>query len=163
VYDSHCQGRQIIGLRFINVDIPSQAMIKKATIQFTCDEKTTAGCTLEIQGEDTDSSFVFNNQEKDISGRSRTRSAVGWRPVRWTRPGQANAMECTPDLKSIVQEIISRPGWSPGSSLSFIITGLGIGQRTAVSFETSPLKAARLTVDYEETIYRNKASGKNEQ
>jgi hypothetical protein len=163
VYDSHCQGRQIIGLRFINVDIPSQAMIKKATIQFTCDEKTTAGCTLEIQGEDTDSSFVFNNQEKDISGRSRTRSAVGWRPVRWTRPGQANAMERTPDLKSIVQEIISRPGWSPGSSLSFIITGLGIGQRTAVSFETSPLKAARLTVDYEETIYRNKASGKNEQ
>lgn len=159
VYDSRCLGRQTVGLRFSTVDIPPQAVIKKAIIQFTSDEKTVAGCTLQIQGEDADSSIVFNSTGKDISGRSRTRSAVGWRAARWIRPGQANGVEQTPDIKTIVQEIINRPGWQQGNSLSFIVTGLGIGQRTAVSYETSPLKAARLIVDYEYTIYRNKTSG----
>lgn len=156
VYDSRRQGRQTVGLRFNKVDIPRQALIKKAVIQFTAHEKTTDGCSLAIQGEDADDSRTFNTLYRDISGRNRTVSTVSWIAPRWARKGQCAGSEQTTDLKTIVQEIINRPGWTQGNSLSFIITGLGLGKRTAVSYDTSFQKASRLVVQYDMTIYRKK-------
>jgi hypothetical protein len=54
----------------------------------------------------------------------------------------------TPDLKTIVQEIVDRGTWQSGNAMSFIITGTG--HRTAVSYEGQTGYAPLLHVTYTE-------------
>ncbi len=55
-----------------------------------------------------------------------------WSPVPWTTKGEAGPDQQTPDLASIIQEIVNRPGLSSGNSLVVIITGTG--ERVAESY-----------------------------
>ena len=52
----------------------------------------------------------------------------------------------TPELKTIVQEIVSRASWASGNSMAFIITGTG--HRTAKSYDGSSGEAPLLHVEY---------------
>jgi len=52
----------------------------------------------------------------------------------------------TPDLKTVVQEIIGHPGWQSGNPLTFLINGTGT--RNAYSFERSPAHAPLLVIEY---------------
>ncbi|GAH07743.1 unnamed protein product, partial [marine sediment metagenome] len=52
----------------------------------------------------------------------------------------------SPDLTAIVQELVDRPGWSPGSSMVFVINGTG--SRTSESYDGEADSAASLHVDY---------------
>ena len=53
----------------------------------------------------------------------------------------------TPDLASIVQEVIDRPGWTSGNAMAFIITGSGT--RVAAAFENSSYDACELVLEYD--------------
>ncbi len=53
----------------------------------------------------------------------------------------------TPDLKSIVQEIVDRAGWAQNNSMAFIITGTG--KRTARAYDVSATKAPKLVITYQ--------------
>jgi Predicted metal-dependent phosphoesterases (PHP family) len=149
-YDTKTTGSQVVGLRFNGIAIPQGATISKAYIQFTVDEKTNAGCTLTIKGEASDNVSTFTSAPKNISGRSVTSASIGWIPSGWPTVGQSGSAQQTPDLKAIVQEIVGRAGWSSGNSLAFVVTGTGNAKRTAVSYETSPAKAASLYIEYKE-------------
>jgi hypothetical protein len=139
-------------LRFNNLAIPQGVAISKAYIQFTVDEKTTAGCNLTIKGEKSASSLTFSTGSTNISGRTKTSAGVNWVPLGWTKVGVTETAQQTPDLKAIVQEIVNISNWNFGGSMAFIITGTGNGKRTAVSFDTNTLKAATLFVEYEEVV-----------
>ena len=52
----------------------------------------------------------------------------------------------TPDLTSIVQEIVDRGGWSSGNDMVFIITGSG--ERTAESHNGEPANAPILRIEF---------------
>jgi Tfp pilus tip-associated adhesin PilY1 len=52
----------------------------------------------------------------------------------------------TPELKTIVQEIVNRFSWTSGNAMAFIITGSG--QRTAKSYDGSSGEAPLLHVEY---------------
>jgi PilY1 beta-propeller domain len=52
----------------------------------------------------------------------------------------------TPDLSSIVQEIVNRDGWQDDNSMAFIVTGTG--RRTASSYEGNSGSAPLLHVEY---------------
>jgi hypothetical protein len=54
-------------------------------------------------------------------------------PVPWDVVGEADLDQQTPNLASIVQELVLRPGWSSGNAIALIVTGTGT--RTAESFE----------------------------
>jgi hypothetical protein len=54
--------------------------------------------------------------------------------------------QTTPNLKSIVQEIVNRTGWNPGNAMSFIITGTG--KRSASAYEKSSSAGAVLVIKY---------------
>lgn len=138
---------QTVALRF-KLDVPPSTEINEANIQFTVDKANSGDSKLTIKAEATDNSAPIVDQNKNVSSRARTKATVVWSPKNWTKPGDAGSDQKTPNLKSIVQEIIDRPNWKTGHYITFIITGSGT--RTAKSYDGSPSGAASLTVSYSE-------------
>ncbi len=117
---------QTVGIRFNGVNIPPGSLVMNAYIQFTCDETSNRNpCNLVIQGQAADNASTFSTSARNISSRNRTAASVNWSPPDWTSEGMAGPGQRTPDLSSIVQEIVNRAGWSQGNSLVVIITGTG--------------------------------------
>ena len=114
---------QTVGMRFNAVTIPPGAAITNAYIQFQVDEANSEVTSLVIEGEATDNAITFSSSSGNISSRGRTASYVSWSPVPWTTVGLAGPDQQTPNIASIIQEIVNRPGWSSGNSLVVIITG----------------------------------------
>ncbi len=138
---------QLVGIRFNDLDIPQGAIITDASIQFQADETHSGATTLLIEGQATDNALTFTRANGNISSRSRTNAIVDWEPAPWTLVGEAGSDQQTPDITSIIQEIVDRPGWSSGNSLAIIITG--IGRRTAESFDGDAAGAPVLHVEYQ--------------
>ena len=137
---------QIVGLRFNGISIPPGATILEAYVQFTVDEVSTRSCSLVIEGQAADNATTFTGTGYDISNRPLTSAAVSWNPASWSTVGVAGQDQRTPDLSSVLQEIISRPGWQLGNSLAMILTGSGT--RTAVAYDQSKSQAPQLLVTY---------------
>lgn len=140
---------QTIGLRFRSVPVPAGSTITSATIQFTSDEVHTRPTSLTIAAEAADSAPTFARTPKNISNRPRTKGSAQWTPAPWTTEGAAGPDQRTPDLSSIVQEIISRPGWVEGNAMTFIITGSG--RRNSESRNKDKGTPAQLTIQYTTT------------
>ena len=119
-------GTQKIGLRFNTLNVPQGATITNATIVFRAvaadSPNTNTGATsLTLRGQAADNPTTFTSTAWDITNRSTTTASVAWSPAAWT----AGADYSTPDLKTIVQEIVNRAGWASGNSMAFIVTGTG--------------------------------------
>ena len=140
---------QVVGLRFQGVTIPRGAAISSAYVQFTTERVTLTPtpAQLRISGEASDNAAAFNPAHS-ISSRPATRAAVAWAPAAWKIPHEEGPDQRTPNLKGIVQEVTSRPGWNPGNSMVLTITGTGC--RTATSYEKKRTSAAKLVVTYHE-------------
>ncbi len=114
---------QVVGIRFPSVPLPPMAHVTEAHIPFDTDEirpgQTDAPVTIAIHGEASVASAALSDSAHDLSSRSPTRSAVTWTPE-----SSANEHDelFTPDIKSIVSEIISLPGWRSGSPLAVLMT-----------------------------------------
>jgi hypothetical protein len=144
VYDGGAN--QTVGMRFQNVTIPQGATVVNAYVQFQVDELSSVGTSLTIEGDDRDDAPTFISSNGNISSRTRTTAAVPWSPVEWVTVGEAGPDQRTPDVGSIVQEIVGRPGWSSGNSLVVIITGTG--ERVAEAYDGSSAGAPLLHVVY---------------
>ncbi len=140
-------GDQTVGMRFNGVDIPQGATILKATVQFEVDEPNTVDTDLIIQGEAADDATTFTSVKWSITSRPRTMAAVPWSPIAWETKHEAGPDQETPNIASVIQEIVGQQGWSNGNSLVIIISGTG--ERTAKSFDGKQSAAAPLlTVEY---------------
>jgi uncharacterized repeat protein (TIGR01451 family) len=137
---------QLVGMRFNGVNIPPGANITNAFVQFQADEIGSEATSLIIQGQDIDNAPTFTSATGNISSRSRTTASVSWAPVPWTTIGEAGLAQRTPDITSVVQEIVNRSGWSSGNSLVVIISGTG--HRTAESYNGVPAAAPLLHVEF---------------
>jgi hypothetical protein len=124
---------QTVGLRFAGLSIPQGATIQSAYIQFQCRVATTAAASLLIEGQAADNAPTFAKITNNISSRARTSADVGWVPAPWGTVGAQGPDQQTPDLTSVIQEIVNRGGWASGNSMVFIITGTGV--RTAEAFD----------------------------
>jgi PKD repeat protein len=143
VYDG---SNQKVGLRFNGVTIPKGATITYAYVQFQVDESNSGATSLTIQGENADNALTFSSSSGNISSRTRTTASVSWNPVPWTTTGVAGPDQRTPNIASVIQEIVGGNGWSSGNSLVIIITGTG--ERTAESYDGSSSGAPLLHVEY---------------
>ncbi len=139
-------GDHLVGIRFQDVNIPQGVTIKQAYIQFTVDARNSAPTNLSIYGEAKDHTSRFSGSRRNISSRATTTMSVSWQPPAWGTVGVAGLGQRTPSLAAIVQEIVDRPGWKPGNSLSFIITGSGY--RQAESYNGVKASAPVLHVEY---------------
>jgi hypothetical protein len=137
---------QTVGIRFTNIDIPQGAIITSAYLQFQTDEVSSGATSLLIWGEDADDTAAFANVANNVSSRTKTDAAASWSPAAWTTVGEAGLAQRPPDLSAIVQEIVSRGGWSALNDMAFIITGTG--ERTAEAFEGGAARAPLLHIEY---------------
>ncbi|MEE9344539.1 MAG: metallophosphoesterase [Methylococcales bacterium] len=140
-------GDQTIGMRFNNVTIPQGTTIVDAYIQFTAANPSSTVTSLTLEGEATDNAITFvNNINGHVSTRPRTTASIPWSPVAWATVGAAGVDQRTPNLSSIVQEIVNRSNWTSNNSLAFIVTGSG--KREADAFEANASAAPVLHVEF---------------
>lgn len=133
IYDN-INGAQIIGLRFNNITIPSGAFIENATLQFTTDEFSTGVSLLGIYGEAVANAAPFDpNQNFNVSSRQSTGAAVAWSPPEWLVLGDSGPAQQSPDITSILQEIVNQPGFVSGNSVVIMLDG--VGRRVSESFD----------------------------
>jgi hypothetical protein len=136
---------QTVGVRFAGVSIPQGATISNAYIQFVTDEAQSEATTVTIKAQAADNAPTYTSTAGNVSSRARTTASVSWSPPAWTTIGAAGADQRTPNLASVVQEVVNRPGWASGNAIAFIVTGSG--HRTAVSYNGGATKAPLLHVD----------------
>jgi hypothetical protein len=137
---------QLAGMRFVSLDIPPDAVITSAYIQFTVDEVSTGAASLVIGGELTDNAQTFAKVSGDISSRADTIATVDWTPPDWNTVGASGVEQQTADISAVIQEIIGQSGWATGNALVLMISGTG--RRTAESYNGDKLAAPLLHVEY---------------
>jgi hypothetical protein len=140
---------QTIGMRFNEVSIPRDASITNAYVQFQVDETSSVETSLTVRGEAVGDAATFTSASGSISARPTTTAETPWSPPPWTTVGEAGLDQRTPDIASVIAEIVVLPGWSSGNSLVILITGSG--ERTAESFDGSPAAAPMLHAEYTTT------------
>lgn len=143
-------GTQTIGLRFRAIDIPQGETIHRADITFlavAADPPNTndGPSNLLIAGEDSSDPQAYADTLHNISSRTPTDATVSWSPPPW----DAGASYTTPDLSTVVQEIVNRADWSTGSDMAFIITGSG--SRSAASYDGAAAYAPLLRIEWGES------------
>lgn len=139
---------QLVGVRFPNLAIPAGATITSAAIQFIGrlnDPNNQNPISLTLRGQAADNPATFTTTASNIFNRADTAAAVNWVPPNWAS-SETGTNARTPELKTVVQEIVDRPGWASGNAMAFKITGSGT--RRAWSFNGSAGDAARLTVQW---------------
>ena len=148
------RSNQIVGIRFNGIAVPQGATISSANIQFKVDEtKNTDICTLSIHGERTTNASTFTNSRRNISSRLMTTAFESWSPEPWLVVGAKGPDQRTPNIASVIQEIVNQPGWSEGNSLVIIISGTG--KRVAESFNGDQADAPILHIEYEAEASNN--------
>ena len=139
---------QLVGMRFPGIPIPQGSTITNAYIVFTTDEVTADPTSLSITMEDSDNPGTFTIADFDISSRPTIASSVAWNDIpAWNTVGASGYEQQTPDLTTLVQQMVDRPGWAPGNAMVFIITGSG-DKRTAESYDGSSSQAPLLHIEY---------------
>ncbi|MCF8348180.1 MAG: T9SS type A sorting domain-containing protein [Bacteroidales bacterium] len=109
------------GLRFTDVTIPKGFIIDSAYIQIYSHEGKSAEdvANITIVGEATDHASTYT-YESLITTRPHTSASINWVvDVEWGlwMPYR------TPDIKTIVQEIVNREGWEAGNALAIMLMG----------------------------------------
>ncbi|MEE9426039.1 MAG: putative Ig domain-containing protein [Methylococcales bacterium] len=140
-------GNQTIGMRFNTVNVPQGSTIVSAYIQFTAAKARSTTTSLTLKGEAADNATTFRKINNNLSTRSTTTASMSWSPVPWATAGDAGVDQRTPDLTSIVQEIVNRANWANNNSLAIIVTGSG--KREATSFEANTSAAPVLHLEYQ--------------
>jgi hypothetical protein len=120
-------GQYKVGMRFSGLGIPAGSEIKQAYIIFEGTNYRNNSTSLTIRGEKSINAPTFTTSDWNISNRTPTNSSVAWTPTNWNDNNYYNS----PEIKTIIQEIVNQTGWASGNSLAIIITGTGY--RDAVS------------------------------
>ncbi|MCF7976399.1 MAG: hypothetical protein K9N55_21455 [Phycisphaerae bacterium] len=115
--------RQVVGLRFRDMPIPQGAPITEAYVQFTADNENLDGgpVNLIISGLLVPDTGALGGGENFFERGPKTVAEVAWTDIpEWTS-SQATAASRTPDISSIIQEIVNQDGWAPGNAIMLFI------------------------------------------
>lgn len=107
-----------IGVRFQNVAVLPGSTIDAATLDLYLPSLANDDPDVDIWGHDTDDAGAFTTMNSDISGRTATTAVV-----QWTASSVGSGWKSSPDISTIVQEIIDRGGWSDGNDIVVILKG----------------------------------------
>jgi hypothetical protein len=144
---------QIVGIRFTGVNVPRNATIQNAYIQFQVDETTTntTPVTIAIRGQAIGNAPTFNENDNNLSSRPTLSAVVSWSPPTWPTSGVAGTAQRTSNLAPILQQIVSQGSWNPNQAMAFILTGTSASKaqsRIAEAFDGDEEAAPLLHVEY---------------
>ncbi|MBI5670896.1 MAG: PKD domain-containing protein, partial [Chloroflexi bacterium] len=135
------------GLRFTNVTIPAGATINSAFLQVYSTQSQWITINLRLAADASDNSAAFSANSRP-SQRPLTNQRVAHASnVLWN----ANTWYNLDDMSPVIQEVVSRPGWQSGNSLSVIIQGTSAGswaRKFFRSFNGGATTAPRLIVTF---------------
>lgn len=150
-----------VAVRFPNMNIPQGVKIEAAKISFTARGNSSGYLNVRLRGESADNAAQFNSTPLNISSRSKTSAFVDWSPVSFTD----GAKYSSPDISSIVEEIVKRPNWCGGNALVIMMSRQDAGalSRVVQSYEGAVAQtgsegaaatalAAKLTVKFNGTL-----------
>jgi len=98
-------------LRF-TPDVPAGQDLESATLKIQQKQAFGSAFGAVIEGEDADNPNAPTSQS-DLLGRTRTSANVGMTMGPWSD----NTWHDSPDIQTVIEEIISRPGWSSGNAV----------------------------------------------
>ncbi|MGJ8681985.1 PilC/PilY family type IV pilus protein [Paraglaciecola sp.] len=141
-----------LGLRFQDLNIPRGATVTRAYVRFNSNGYNAGATDLTFSGELVGDATTFSTAANDISGRTKTTNSVLWDadnvwPV-------TNETISSPDLTSVVQEIVDQSAWCGGNSLNVLIEGDGASSgsaRITTAFEQGSGLTPQLVVVYDES------------
>ena len=102
------------GNRFLNIYIPKDATIIHAYFKPTArDSSNIANVNTRLHGEKNAAPATFSNYA-DYDARTRTDAVIDWDNIAaWT----AGILYQSPDIKSIIEEIVALDGWASGNPI----------------------------------------------
>ena len=153
------------GMRFLNITIPQGATILSAYLKLKANLNlavTTVNTRFEGQNSDDTNTFV-EDPITDYEGRPRTVAKVNCNAIpAWV----LGTLYTSFDIKTIIQEIVNRGGWTSGNSIVIFWNENGSSAkiacfRSGYSYDDSPSDAPTLEITYEEVgiIQRRKLVG----
>ncbi|MCH8118923.1 MAG: hypothetical protein IIC00_04240 [Planctomycetes bacterium] len=149
-------GLQTIGCRWVGVPVPKGATITEAWVQFSADDINNnyhiPDVSVIIEGELSPNPATFSSTASDISSRPTTTAQVVWDIPQWMTVHAKGPEERTPDISSIIQEIVNQNGWA-GSAIVLTFRDNPAkpsqGTREAESFNGSASEAPLLHISYQ--------------
>ncbi|MFC3094729.1 pilus assembly protein PilY [Alteromonas sediminis] len=140
----HDDSNDYVAIRFDSVLIPNSAEVSTAKLVFTpyrSSGNETASMNISaINLDDFDDfkphkNFMIRNIAKTAS-------------INMSMPQQSKNVEYTsPELKTLVQSVVNRSGWTPGNAMGFVMSDF-VGFRGAYSYKGKPSGSVRLVVEY---------------
>lgn len=136
-------------MRYTTVTIPAGATILTAVITMRAYDVIGAIPATVLAGEAADSPTAPTSAV-DANGRTMTSATVAWTPSAWTAGTDYN----TPDISTVVQEIVSRSGWASSNAMTLWHRVATTGWAGAASYlrseqyDASPSTAPILTVTW---------------
>lgn len=118
--------------RFQNVTIPNAAVISSAALTLVSQIAQSTTVVTTISGDDEDNANAPVSLV-DYNGRPITTATVAWN---FSTAWAGGESVTTPDLTTIIQEIVNRAGWASGNALQLFIknnAGVGVRQVTNLS------------------------------
>ena len=105
-----------LGLRFQSVNIAQGATIQSAFLEFTNAFRQTTRTNAVISGLDIANTTTFSTSSRDLSSRATTSATVAWDGI---PGGNRNTKFTSPNISSVVQEIVDRSDWQSGNAMGF--------------------------------------------
>jgi hypothetical protein len=145
--------KQLLAIRWQDVDVPKGATIVDAWIEFTVDETEdgTLHVSVIIEGELNPNPPTFNlSTPSEIANRQpRTIAQAIYEPEHWTTVG---AKHQTSNIAVVIEEIVNQPGWIGGNALVLIFrdnpANPSEARRIAESYAGDSVNAPLLHIEY---------------
>lgn len=138
----------IIALRFDDLNIPRGATINHASVQLTSTSYFDSSTTVTLVAEAADDSDPLSDTDFNLSNRYRLAGSGTVAQVSWDmQTSDFEEERLSPDVGTIVSEIVSRPGWCGGNALTLLLHGNGV--REVFAREGAAYFAPVLQVEYD--------------
>jgi 6-phosphogluconolactonase (cycloisomerase 2 family) len=138
-------------LRFTNLPINQGSTINLANIKVNCISKSQSGTLVsKIGAEDTDNASQITS-DAQFDSVVRTTASVTWS---FDISAPCSGFDTSPDIKSIIQEVINRAGWQNGNAVNILWEGNRPGGGCSSCFrdyealENSGTNEAQLFIDF---------------
>jgi hypothetical protein len=130
-------------LRFTPVTIPQGATITTAYLTFRANMTAATPGGGRIYGQAADNPPTFTTFG-EYDSRVWTSANVHWTPAAWV----IDTNYTSPDIKTVIQEIVNRPGWASGNALVLRIVADISHDTYAYSYDNVPSYAPTLHIEY---------------